>query len=85
MTPFFWEKVFFEMGEQLVLLIVVLKSCVCVFFFSENAIFIVFFQRTQQLQYKTVCKQKQKLMKNSGLFLNLAKGCFFLFVSFSRL
>ena len=42
MTPFFWKKVFFGMGEKVVLLIVCFEK-VC---FPENTIFIVFQQST---------------------------------------
>ena len=44
--------------------------------FAENIIFYCLFSKTQQLQQNFVCRTKQKFMKNSGLFLNMAKRCF---------
>ena len=72
MTPFLGKGVF-EMGEK-----VGFTNCVfeklC---FSENTIFIVFSEKHSSCNTNTVCKQKQKIDENSGLFLNMAKGCFF--------
>ena len=72
MTPFL-EKVFFDMVEK-----VGFTNCVfeklC---FPENTIFIVFSAKNTAFQKpKLYVEKKQKFMKNSGLFLNMAKWCF---------
>ena len=81
MTPFFWKKVFFDMGEK-----VGFTNCVfeklC---FAENTIFIVFSEKknTAFQKQNMYVEQNRKFMKNSGLFLNMAKWCFgFLFLRF---
>ena len=48
--------------------------------FPENTIFIVFSAEHSFSKTKTVCSKKQKIMKNSGLFLNMAEWCFLGFV-----
>ena len=45
-------------------------------FFSENTIFIVFQQSTAFQKQKQYVEKHRKSMKNSGLFLNMAKWCF---------
>ena len=45
-------------------------------FFSENTIFIVFSAKHSFSKAKMVLKKNKKFMKNSGLFLNMAKWCF---------
>ena len=47
-----------------------------VFFFSENTIFIVFSANTAFQKQKLYVDKNRKFMKNSGLFLNMAKWCF---------
>ena len=68
----FWKKVFFDMGEK-----VGFTNCVfeklC---FPENTIFIVFSAKHSFSKTKTVCWKNRKFMKNSGLFLNMANGVF---------
>ena len=69
----FLEKgVFFDMGEK-----VGFTNCVfeklC---FPENTIFIVFSAKHSFSKTKTVCWKNRKFMKNSGLFLNMANGVF---------
>ena len=44
--------------------------------FPENTIFIVFSAKHSFSKTKTVCWKNRKFMKNSGLFLNMAKWCF---------
>ena len=44
--------------------------------FPENTIFIVFSAKHSFSKTKTVCWKNRKFMKNSGLFLNIAKWCF---------
>ena len=73
MTPFFWKRVFFDMGEK-----VGFTNCVfqklC---FPENIIFIVFSAKHSFSKTKTgMLKKTENIMKNSGLFLNMAKWCF---------
>ena len=72
MTPFFGKKVFFDMGEK-----VGFTNCVfeklC---FAENTIVIVFSENTAFQKQNMYVKQNRKFMKNSGLFLNMAKWCF---------
>ena len=46
------------------------------FFFSENTIFIVFSENTAFQKQKWYVEKNKKFMKNSGLFLNMAKWCF---------
>ena len=63
---------FFDMGEK-----VGFTNCVfeklC---FPENTIFIVFSAKHSFSKTKTVCGKNRKFMKNSGLFLNMANGVF---------
>ena len=72
MTPFLWKRCFFDMGEK-----VGFTNCVfeklC---FTENTIFIVFSAKHSFSKAKMVCWKNRKFMKNSGLFLNMAKWCF---------
>ena len=44
--------------------------------FSENTIFIVFSANTAFQKQKRYVEKNRKVMKNSGLFLNMAKWCF---------
>ena len=44
--------------------------------FPENTIFIVFSANTAFQKQKLYVEKKRKFMKNSGLFLNIAKWCF---------
>ena len=44
--------------------------------FPENTIFIVFSAKHSFSKTKTVCWKNRKFMKNSGLFLKMAKWCF---------
>ena len=44
--------------------------------FPENTIFIVFSAKHSFSKTKTVCWKNRKFMKNSGLFLNMANGVF---------
>ena len=71
----FLKKVFFDMGEK-----VGFTNCVfeklCS---SENTIFIVFSAKHGSCNRNCMLK-KQKIMKNCGLFLNMAKGMFCLFI-----
>ena len=50
--------------------------------FPENTIFIVFSAKHSFSKTKTVCWKKQKFMKNSGLFLNMANGVFWVWFFF---
>ena len=75
----FLEKgVFFDMGEK-----VGFTNCVfeklC---FPENTIFIVFSAKHSFSKTKTVCWIKQKIYENSGLFLNMANGVFWVWFFF---
>ena len=63
------------MGEKWVLLAVFLKK-LC----SSETLFLYSFQQNTAVA-KKLYVEKQKFMKNSGLFLNMAKRCF-LFVPF---
>ena len=72
MTPFFWKPFFFfDMGEK-----VGFTDCVfeklC---FSENTIFIVFSANPAFQKQKLYDEKNRTFMKNSGLFLNMAKRC----------
>ena len=75
------KKVFVDMGEK-----VGFTNCVfeklC---FTENTIFIVFSAKHSFSKVKMVCWKNRKFMKNSGLFLNMAKWCFFGFAFFEVL
>ena len=44
--------------------------------FSENTIFIVFSAKHSFSKQKLYVEKNRKFMKNSGLFLNMAKWCF---------
>ena len=66
---FFVKKVFFGMVEKVGLLIVFLESCVLL-----KTLFVVFSANTA-IAEKRCMLEKQKFMKNSGLFLNMAR-CF---------
>ena len=78
---FFWKRVFFLTWlKKWVLLTVFLKSCVFLktLFYSVSA-------KHSFSKTKTVCWKKRKFMKNSGLFLNMAKRFFlggFVFLRF---
>ena len=67
------KKVFFDMGEK-----VGFTNCVFekLFFFSENTSFTVFSANTAFQKQKRYVEKNRKFMKNSGLFLNMAKWCF---------
>ena len=71
MTPFFWKMCFLTWVKKWVLLTVFLKSCV----FWKHYFYSVF-SKTQLFKNKNCMLKKQKFMKNSGLFLNMAKWCF---------
>ena len=45
--------------------------------FPENTIFIVFSANTVFQKQKLYVEKNRKFMKNSGLFLNMEKWCFF--------
>ena len=45
--------------------------------FPENTIFIVFSANTAFQKQKLYVEKNRKFMKNSGLFLNMEKWCFF--------
>ena len=65
MTPFFGKRCFFDMVEKV-------RFTNCVFeklCFPENTIFIV-------SSAKHSSSKTKKIMKNSGLFLNMAEWCF---------
>ena len=71
MTPFLWKRCFLTWVKKWVLLTVFLKSCV---FWRHY--FIVFSAKHSFSKAKTVCwKKTDFFMKNSGLFLNMAKWC----------
>ena len=53
--------------------------------FPENTVFIVFSAKHSFSKTETVCWKKGKVMKNSGLFLNMAKWCFLGFCFFEVL
>ena len=73
MTPFFGKRCFLTWVKKWVLLTVVFEK-LC---FPENTIFIVFSAKHSFSKTKTVCwKKNRKFMKNSGLFLNMANGAF---------
>ena len=69
---FFFAKGVFDMGEKAGFTNCVFEK-LC---FSENTIFIVFSAKHSFSKTKTVCWKNRKFMKNSGLFLNMAKWCF---------
>ena len=70
-----FREFFFDMGEE-----VGFANCVfeklCS---SQNTIFVVFSAKHSSCNKKAVRWKKQKILKNSGLFLNMAKRCFFFF------
>ena len=70
---FFWKRVSFDMVEK-----VDFTNCVfeklC---FPENTIFIVFSAKHSFKNKNCMLTKNRKFMKNSGLFLNMAKWCFF--------
>ena len=72
MTPFFEKGCFFDMVEK-----VGFTNCVfekmC---FPENTNFIVFSAKHSFSKTKPYVEKTRKFMKNSGLFLNMAKWCF---------
>ena len=72
MTPFFGKGCFFDMAEKVRFTNYVFEK-LC---FPESAIFIVFSAKDSSSKTKTVCWKDRKFMKNSGLFLNMAKWCF---------
>ena len=45
--------------------------------FPENTIFIVFSAKHSFQKQKLYVEKNRKFMKNSGLFLNMEKWCFF--------
>ena len=68
---------FFDMGEK-----VGFTNCVfekLCFFFSENTIFILCSAKPSFSKQKLYDEKYRKFMKNSGLFLNMAKRCFWVF------
>ena len=69
---FFGKRCFFDMGEKVgVTNCVFEKLC-----FSENTIFIVFSANPAFQKQKLYDEKNRKFVKNSGLFLNMAKRCF---------
>ena len=72
MTPFFWKKVFFDMGEK-----VGFTNCVFEKLCLLKTLFYSVFRETQLFKNNTCMLNKNRfLMKHSGLFLNMAKRCF---------
>ena len=56
------------------------------FFCFLKTLFLLCFQRSTAVAIQTLyVKKNRKLMKNSGLFLNMAKGCFFVCFFFQAL
>ena len=74
MTPFLRKRCFLTWLKKWVLL------CFSKAVFTENTIFIVFSANTAFQKQKWYVEKNRKFMKNSGLFLNMAKWCFFGFV-----
>ena len=72
MTPFFGKRCFLTWVKKWVLLTVFFEK-LC---FPENTIFIVFLAKHSFSKTKTVCWKHRKFMKNSGLFLSMANGVF---------
>ena len=74
MTPFFWKRCFFDMVEKLGFTNCVFEK-LC-FVFWKHFLYSVSAKHSFS-KTKTVCwKKNRKFMKNSGLFLNMAKWCF---------
>ena len=71
MTPFFEKGVFWHGWKVGFTNCVFEKLC-----FPENTIFIVFSAKHSFSKTRTVCRKKQKFMKNSGLFSNMARWGF---------
>ena len=72
MTPFLGKRCLLTWWKKWVLLTVFLKSCV-----SWKHYFYSVFSKTQFYKNKNcMLKKNRKFMKNSGLFLNMAKWCF---------
>ena len=73
MTPLFWEKVSFDMGER-----VGFTNCVFekVCFSQKKHYFIVFSAKHSSCNKKLCVERNRKFMKNCGLFLNMPKWCF---------
>ena len=73
---FFEKRCFFDMVEK-----VGFTNCVfeklC---FPENTIFVVFSAKHSFSRTKLYVEKNRKFMKNCGLFLNMAKWCFWGFV-----
>ena len=70
----FLGKVFSGMGEKVGFTNYVFEQLCS----SENTIYSAF-NKTLQLQWKTVCWKNRKYMNTSGLCLNMARRCFCLF------
>ena len=73
MTPL--KKVFFDMGEK-----VGFTNCVFEKLSSENTIFIVFSENTAVAIQKLYVNKNRQFMRNGGLFLNMTKRCFCVFL-----
>ena len=72
LTPFFGKRCFLTWLKKWVLLTVFLKSCV----FLKTLFLLCFQQNTAFQKQKLYVEKNRKFMKNSGLFLNMAKWCF---------
>ena len=72
------KKVFFDMVEK-----VGFTNCVFEKLCLLKTLFLLCFQQNTAFQkQKWYVEKNRKFMKNSGLFLNMAKWCFFGFVFF---
>ena len=69
------QKVFFGMGEKTFFTNCVFEKLCS----SENTMFIEFSAKHSSCTKKDVCWKTRKFMKNSELFLNMAKGVFVVF------
>ena len=72
MTPFFGKRCFLTWVKKWVLLTMFLKSCVFL-----KTLFLQCFLRNRAFAIQTLYAKNRKLMKNRGLFWNMAKGLFF--------
>ena len=70
---FFWKRVFLTWLKKWVLLTVFLKSCV----FLKTLFLLCFQQNTVFQKQELYVEKNRKFIKNCGLFLNMAKWCFF--------
>ena len=72
MTPFFGKRCFLTWVKKWVLLTVFLKSCVS----WKHNFYSVFSKNTAFQKQKLYVEKNRKFMKNSGLFLSMANGVF---------